>query len=113
MDNAVAIAAIGLASTAVVGLIWVVKYFAKELSNDLKEHTKAAQAQQEAAIKSTEASVSLEKTVKDVGRKAELSAKTSEEQLEFMKKLNGKLENAIVQKVSEQRVEHQTVVKES
>ena len=112
MESSVAIAAIGLAATSVAGLIWVVKYFAKELSHDLREHTKAAQAQQAAAIRSTEASVALEKTVKDVGRKAELSAANSEEQLMFMKKLNGKLENAIVQKVTEQTVETQ-IVKET
>lgn len=112
MDNTVAIAAIGLAATTVAGLIWVVKYFAKELANDLREHTKAAIAQQTASKLSAKASESLEKTVRDVGRKAELSAKNSEEQLKFMRKLNGKLENAIVQKVTEQTVEHQTIVKE-
>lgn len=102
MDNAVAIAAIGLAVTTVGGLIWVLKYFAKELSKDLKEHTKAAQL-------SAQASKSLEATVKKVGQQAELTARNSEEQLKFMQRLNGKLEKAVIQKVTEQRVEHQTV----
>lgn len=109
MDNAVALAAIGLAATTIAGLIWVMKYFAKTLAQDLKEHTKAAVQQREASLKSAQASVSLEKTVSKVGAQAELSAKNSEEQLRFMRKLNGKLENAIVQKVAEQTVEHQTV----
>lgn len=109
MDNAVAIAAIGLAATTVAGLIWVTKYFAKTLAHDIKEHTKAAINQQHASQKSAEASQALEKTVRKVGEQAELSAQNSKEQLRFMKKLNGKLEGAIVQKVTEQTVEHQHV----
>lgn len=105
MENTVAIAAIALAGTTVTALAWVMKFFATELSKDLKEHTKAA-------TELSNASKSLEKTVTQVGKKAELSAANSEEQLKFMKKLNGKLENAIVQKVTEQTVEHQTIVKE-
>jgi len=102
MDNAVALAAIALAATTIGGLIWVLKYVTRELSKDLKEHTKAS-------IASAAASKSLEATVEKVGAQAELSAANSEEQLKFMKKLNGKLENAIIQKVAEQTVEHQTV----
>jgi len=102
MDNAVALAAIALAATTVGGLIWVLKYVTRELSKDLKEHTKAS-------IASAAASKSLEATVEKVGAQAELSAANSEEQLKFMKKLNGKLENAIIQKVTQQTVEHQTV----
>lgn len=102
MDNAVAIAAIGLAATMGGGVLWLAKYFAKELSVDLKEHTKAA-------INLSVASKELEKTVKKVGVQAELTGRNSEEQLKFMKKLNGKLENAIIQKVAEQTVEHQIV----
>lgn len=93
-NNEVAIAAIGLAATAVGGVIWVVKYLAKTLSQDLKEHTKAA-------VEQIVASKELQKTVHRVGKQAELSAKNSEEQLLFMKKLNGKLEHAIQQKVTE------------
>lgn len=102
MDNAVALAAIGLAATTIGGLIWVLKYVTHELSKDLREHTKAS-------IAAAAASKSLEGTVKKVGQQAELSAANSEEQLKFMKKLNGKLENAIIQKVTQQTVEHQTV----
>lgn len=109
MDNAVALAAIALAATTVGGLVWVMKYFAKTLTHDLKEHTKAVVQQREASLKSAEASMSLEKTVKQVGKQAQLSAANSQEQLKFMKKLNGKLEGAIVQKVTEQTVQHQTV----
>lgn len=109
MDNAVALAAIALAGTAVGSLVWVMKYFAKTLTADLKEHTKAVVQQREASLKSAKASISLERTVKQVGQQAELSAKNSQEQLIFMKKLNGKLEGAIVQKVTEQTVQHQTV----
>lgn len=102
MDNAVAIAAIGLAATMGGGVLWLAKYFAKELSVDLKEHTKAA-------INLSLASKELEKTVKKVGVQAELTGRNSEEQLKFMKKLNGKLENAIIQKVAEQTVEPQII----
>ncbi len=102
MDNGVALAAIALAGTTVTALIWVVKYVTKELAKDLKEHTKAS-------IAAAKASDELKATVASVGRQAELSAANSEEQLKFMKKLNGKLENAIIQKVTQQTVEHQTV----
>lgn len=73
MDNAVALAAIALATTTVACLVWVVKYLAKTLSKDLQEHTKAAQSQ----------------------------TRASNEVLKFMKNLNGKLENAYVEKASE------------
>lgn len=102
MDNAVALAAIGLAATTIGGLIWVLKYVTQELAKDFKEHTKAS-------IAAAAASKSLENTVAKVGQQAELSSANSGEQLKFMKKLNGKLEGAIVQKVTEQTVQHQTV----
>lgn len=109
MENGVALAAIGLAGTSIAGVIWLAKYFAKELTKDLREHTRAAVQQREASLKAAKASDSLERTVARVGDQAELSAKNSEEQLKFMRKLNGKLEHAIVQKVTEQTVVHQTV----
>lgn len=109
MENAVALAAIALASTAIAGIIWLAKYFAKEFVKDLKEHTKAAIQQREASLKSAKASEALEKTVSYVGAQAELSAKNSEEQLKFMRKLNGRLEHAVIQKVQEQTVQFQTV----
>lgn len=76
MDNAVALAAISLAGGSMGGVIWLAKYFAKQLSHDLQEHTKAAQN----------------------------NAQASDEMLKFMRNLNGKLENAYIQKVQEQTV---------
>lgn len=75
----VALAAIGLAGTAIGAVIWSQRFFAKELSKDLQEHTKAAT---ELAVASKEA------------------AKASKEVLTFMKKLNGKLEGAVMEKVN-------------
>lgn len=108
-SDTVALAAIALASTTVLGIIWVAKYFAKELSKDLKAHTQAAVQQREASLKSAEASEDLKRTVQKVGDQAELSAKNSEEQLKFMKALNGKLAKATIQTVQEQNVTHQTI----
>lgn len=71
MDNTVAIAAIGLATTTVGGLIWIMKYLANTLSKDLKEHTAAAISQRE----------------------------SSDEVLQFMKNLNGRLEKAAREKL--------------
>lgn len=101
-ESAVPLAALGIVATTVAGIIWLAKYFAKTLAEDLKEHTKAS-------IAAANASKSLEKTVSKVGAQAELSAANSEEQLKFMKKLNGRLETAVIQKVAEQTVTHQTV----
>lgn len=82
MDNTVALAAIALATTTVGGLIWLLKYAAKQLSADLKEHTKAAVHQTEA----------------------------SKEMLMFMKNLNGKLKKTVIAKIQEvdniENVEH-------
>lgn len=108
--SAVSLGAITLAGTAVAGVIWLAKYFANELSKDLKAHTKAAMQQVEASKQSAAASVKLEKTVREVGRKAELSAENSMQLLEFMQNLNGSFRKVVQQKVGEQRVEHQTVV---
>lgn len=70
------------------GLIWLAKFVAKTLGEDLKEHTKAA-------IHATQASKEQTKASKEV--------------LTFMKNLNGKLAKATIQTVTEQTVEHQTV----
>lgn len=77
MDNAVALAAITLAATTVGGLIWAVKFFASELSRDLKEHTKAATELAEASKEQKAASTEV---------------------LIFMKKLNGKLPKLVEEK---------------
>lgn len=69
--TAVSLAAIALAATAVGGVIWLAKYFAKELSKDLREHTKAAVNQTAA----------------------------SNEVLLFMRNLNGELKKAAARKL--------------
>ncbi len=84
MDGStVALAAIGFATSMGAGVIWVVKYLAKELSRDLQEHTKAAIGQQE--------------TNKGVGR-------FIKENTDFMKNLNGKLTGATIQTIKEQHI---------
>lgn len=84
----VALAAIAFAATMGGGVIWVVKYLARELSGDLREHTKAA-------ISNTAAS------------KEQTAA--SKEVLTFMKNLNGKLAGATVQTIQEQHIGTQNV----
>lgn len=88
-NGAIALAAIGLAASSVAGLIWLAKFVAKTLGEDLKEHTRAA-------INATEAS--------------KQQTKASKEVLTFMKNLNGKLAKATIQTVQEQNVAHQTVI---
>lgn len=88
MENAVALAAIALAGSSIAGLIWLAKFVARTLGNDLQEHTKAA-------ISATKAS--------------EQQIQASKEVLTFMKNLNGKLAKATIQTVKEQKVEHQTI----
>lgn len=90
MDNAVALAAIGLATSSVGGLIWLAKFVAKTLGEDLKAHTIAANKQTAASKKQTEA---------------------SQEVLKFMKNLNGKLAKITKQTIQEQDIKHQTVHK--
>lgn len=77
MSETVPLAAIALASTAIGGVIYVVKYLADTLSKDLKEHT-------EAATNLTHAAQAQEKTNKEV--------------LTFMKRLNGTLPRSIEEK---------------
>lgn len=77
MQSDVALAAIALAATSIAGLIWVMKYLANTLSTDIKEHTQAAVELRVASQSQT---------------------KASNEVLIFMKKLNGKLENAAIEK---------------
>lgn len=108
-ESTVAIASIGLAGTTIAGLIWVVKYLAKTLSHDLREHTKAAVQQRQASYEAAQASIQLKDTVKRVGDQAQLAAENAAENLKFMKALNGKLAKATIQTVKEQHVEHQTV----
>lgn len=79
-ESTVSLAAIGLAGTAIGGVIWLAKYFAKELSHYLREHTKAATNLAQAA-KGQEAA--------------------SKEVLTFMKKLNGKLPVLVGEKIKQ------------
>lgn len=88
MDNAVALAAIALAASSVAGLIWLAKFVARTLGEDLKAHTQAA-------YKATQASKE--------------QVKASKEVLTFMKNLNGKLAKATIQTVQEQNVKNQTI----
>lgn len=77
MSETVPLAAIALASTAVGGVIYVVKYLADTLSADLKEHTIAA----------TELTLA-----------AKAQEKANKEVLTFMKRLNGTLPRSIEEK---------------
>lgn len=104
MENTVAVAAITVAGTAVAGVIWLAKFFAKALSKDMREHTKAALKQVSASEKQTRALQSLESTVKIVGDQGR-------EHHEFMKNLNGKLAKATIQTVKEQHVEKAVIDK--
>lgn len=82
MEKDITLAAIALAATTVGALIWVVKYFAQTLSDDLKEHTKAAT---------------------ELASAAKEQSKASKEVLTFMRKLNGKLDGAVKDKYIENR----------
>lgn len=86
--TSIIIALIAILGTTIASVIWTVKYFAKTLSIDLQEHTKAAIKQADASDEQT---------------------KASKEVLIFMKALNGKLAKATIQTVQEQKVEHQHV----
>jgi len=86
--SAVALAAIAFATSMGAGVIWVVKYLAKELSKDLREHTAAAIEMANAGREQTEA---------------------SNEVLTFMKNLNGKLAGATIQTIKEQHINTQVV----
>jgi len=79
-ENTVSLAAIGLAGTAIGGVIWLAKYFAKELSRDLREHTKAAT---------------------NLASAAQEQQKASKEVLTFMKKLNGRLPALVGEKIKQ------------
>lgn len=73
MDNAVALAAIALATSTVTILGFVVRFILTKFVKALNEHTKAAVSQKQ----------------------------SSDEVLKFMKGLNGKLEGALIAKVKE------------
>lgn len=99
------LAQLGASGAVVITVLLFLKYMREEalkreetitkLSHSVDKNTEASNKQVEASIRQMEAS-----------KKAR---EASHEVLTFMKKLNGKLEGAVVQKVSEQTVEHQTV----
>lgn len=73
----ISLAAIALAASAVGGIMWLAKYFARELSVDLREHTRAATQLAQAAKEQKHA---------------------SNEVLVFMKRLNGTLPRSVEEK---------------
>lgn len=89
MDNAVALAAIALAASSVTGLIWLAKFVAKTLGEDLREHTKAAIKQSQAA--------------KEQAKESRKAAEASQEVLDFMKRLNGKLPKITHERMEKKR----------
>lgn len=82
-SSPVALSAIALAGTMAAAVTWVAKYALKELSRDLKEHTKAAQ---------------------ELTQASKEQKKASSEVLAFMKNLNGKLTGATIQTIKEQHI---------
>lgn len=87
-DSSVAIAALGVLATSVGLMAWVVKKVLGDVAPALNNHAKTALNLSDAVLKNTA---------------------SNDELLKFMKKLNGKLEHAVIQKVKEQTVEHQHV----
>lgn len=87
-DGAVALAALGVLGTTVGLMAWVVKKVLGDVAPALNKHAETAESLAGAVKKNTE---------------------SNQELLTFMRRLNGKLEGAYVQKVQEQTVEHQTI----
>ena len=88
-SNAVSLAALGVLGTTVGLMAWVVKKVLGDVAPALNHHAKTADK---------------------LGQSVDRNTESNQEMLLFMKRLNGKLENAYIQKVQEQRVEHQTVI---
>lgn len=70
-------------------LIWTLKYFARTLSVDMKEHTKAA-------IKQVD-------TNKKLIKATEANTESSEQMIQFMTNLNGKLRKATIDTLRENK----------
>lgn len=87
-EHAVAIAALGILGSSVGLMAWVVKKVLGDVAPALARHAETAEDLSIAVKRNTEA---------------------SDELLTFMRRLNGRLDHAVIQKVAEQRVEHQTV----
>lgn len=92
MENAVALAALGILGGAVVTIGWVAKYALNRLGTDIKEHTKSAIEGKHASVAQTASNEkvasaldSFETYLKDRnGRDAEIH----KEQIDAMRKLN-------------------------
>ncbi len=84
----VEMAALGIVATAVTALVWIVKFLMNEIKTSLDKN-----------------SVSHDK----VARATRLNTAVSQETLEFMKNLNGRLAKITEQRIHEQTVEHQTI----
>lgn len=87
-NNTVAMAALGVLATSVGLMAWVVKKVLGDVAPALTHHADTATNLSDAVKKNTE---------------------SNEELLVFMRRLNGRLENAVIQKVQDQKVAHQTV----
>jgi uncharacterized membrane protein len=90
-------------------VVITVVIFLKFISDERKIREKSIEQMYRSVDKNTKAS---EKHIKAIATQVDASKKqreASHEVLIFMKKLNGKLEGAVVQKVAEQTVEHQTI----
>lgn len=87
-STSVALAALGVLATSVGLMAWVVKKVLGDVAPALTKHAKTANTLADAVKKNTQ---------------------SNNELLKFMRRLNGKLEHAVIQKVSEQTVQHQTV----
>lgn len=98
MSETVPLAAIALATTAIGGIIWLAKYFAKELSKDLRAHTKSA-------TQLTAASKDQAKSNRELAQASREQKQASQEVLTFMKRLNGTLPRSIEEKQDIKRKE--------
>lgn len=101
------------ASAAVVITVFI---FLRFMGEERRAREKSIKQLSDAVAKNSKASklhaTVINKQAKAIEKQIEASTKqreASHEVLVFMKKLNGKLENAAIQKVQEQTVEHQTV----
>lgn len=94
-DGAVALAALGVLGTTVGLMAWVVKKVLGDVAPALVKHAETAEK--------------LSHMVENNTIGTSKNTQSTEELLKFMQKLNGKLEGAVIQKVAEQTVQHQTV----
>lgn len=90
-------------------VVIVVILFLKFIRDETTIREQSINSLSKAIDKNTKAN---ENHLKAIDKQVEASVKAREashEVLDFMKKLNGKLETATIQKVAEQQIKHQTV----